>query len=72
MQEKARFIKVEIMCDDLMCGSCEFADSNLQICTIFFESIKIGRVQRCIDGEVKSREREFSAIDADAKQEETP
>lgn len=55
MQEKNRFVKIEITCEDEMCGSCEFADNNLQICTIFLESIKIGRVQRCIDGEVKSR-----------------
>jgi hypothetical protein len=67
MQEKNRFVKIEIMCGDAMCGSCEFADNNLQICTIFFESIKIGRTQRCIDGEIKSR----SYLDVEDKQEET-
>ena len=56
MPEKTRKIKIEITSEDLMCGSCEFADNNLQCCTIFLQSIKIGRVQECLDGEIKAQE----------------
>jgi hypothetical protein len=53
MSERNRFIKLEITAGDVMCDSCEFADNNMQMCTIFLESIKIGRTKDCLDGEIK-------------------
>ena len=54
--ERNRTIKLDIRSDDVMCGPCEFADNTMQMCTIFLQSIKIGRVKDCTDAEIKIRE----------------